>query len=374
MEESKKTGEIRNLTEEITICLCIVAELRPLLAEANLVFQHGLVIYAETQTEADTLVEEFQKTGAVEYRRLAQKNQHIRNNQIGLHRYGLYDREAEIVEFLESEGFLPVVLVHSIIPQFLEAAQNLLVYPQRNEGVTSTVGEEIGKIQSYIRRNPELIMNQINLHHTSTFFMERRAKTPLLRTLGVAVEVFCNYFRERHSESETEMRKVGLQEMLVRYKEMAEAYRGSCDVCDAVRRAVEEYVDVHTNVDIACIDQIEGPTVAAIQREEAILFDSESYYMPEKVLNAACESLSRLVSMPCIKRELRNSGVLVCNDLENTNFTSKKVITTVYGSKLRIRFLKIKKEFFEAIDSFGLEERRRQSRCFLEVLAEGTVR
>ena len=67
------------------------------------------------------------------------------------------------------------------------------------------------------------------------------------------------------------------------------------------------------------------------------------------------------------------SGYLICNDLNERNFTVKKVVNAVDGSKSRIRVLRIKREFFERFDSPGLEERRELNACMSEVIVERLV-
>ena len=360
-----------NDEDDLMILLGIIAEIRPILAETNLILRSGVTIYAEDIRSYDILTEKLNEMGAIPCKLVSKKKREIQNNKMGIHQYQRYDRDSEIRGFLEVDEFLPIVLIHSLIPNSLEAAPNFLIYSRTENCEVCSIGCKID-IQKYLRKNSENITRAIDHYLTSEFYLTRRVSTGLFLTLGVAIEVWSDYYRNSHSEIDTKKKKKHLQEILIQCEELAETYRGRCDVCDAVKKSIEEYVDT-SDVVIGRIDEIDRRMMIALRQEMAILYDEKDYFIYEKVLDAACHSMSQLVSKLNIKRELMYSGYLICNDLNERNFTVKKVVNAVDGSKSRIRVLRIKREFFERFDSPGLEERRELNACMSEVIVERLV-
>ena len=174
----------------------------------------------------------------------------------------------------------------------------------------------------------------------------------------MTMDCYLEFIRETADGLDTEIRKKGMKRKIARLEKLADICSETCEALEPVRKAVYRYLDDHPEVRIGKEDELEGGLLEAIQREEAILWDEAHYFIPETVLRSACAPLLKTVSFPAIKRELHETGILSCNDGKRMNFTTKKLLTDVYGQSFRARFLKIKREFFQTEVSFGLEEKR----------------
>ena len=61
----------------------------------------------------------FQGMGAVKCKSVARKEWKIPNNRMGIYSYNKYDSEKGIFQFLQEEGFSPVLMAFGIVPDYL---------------------------------------------------------------------------------------------------------------------------------------------------------------------------------------------------------------------------------------------------------------
>ena len=142
-----------NDEDDLMILLGIIAEIRPILAETNLILRSGVTIYAEDIRSYDILTEKLNEMGAIPCKLVSKKKREIQNNKMGIHQYQRYDRDSEIRGFLEVDEFLPIVLIHSLIPNSLEAAPNFLIYSRTENCEVCSIGCKIYDINNYLRKN-----------------------------------------------------------------------------------------------------------------------------------------------------------------------------------------------------------------------------
>lgn len=83
--------------------------------------------------------------GAVPVNTLTVDKRKVRNNKMTLHVFRKYEKEAETLKFLAEDGFTPAVFIHSVIPNFLREAGNLIVL--------ENIGICVGDAQSVIPAN-----------------------------------------------------------------------------------------------------------------------------------------------------------------------------------------------------------------------------
>lgn len=370
-KENVQVTETEDLSN-IIVLLNVVAEIQPILVDAGLALQHGITLFTENKKDYEMLQNNFLETGAVICKSFGKANQKVPNNKLGIHPYTLYDKEEAVNEFLESEGFIPVVMIYGIIPDFLRQDSNLLPFESNIRFKTMDFINSIQEFRTYAHQNSKLLLRAIGLFKTSKLFLQSQEPSSFITALEVAAEVFSSFYREHHNELQTEQKRAGLQHVVHYFKNLAECYMEECDVLDATKKSMVIYIDNHPQILLGRVDEAEGELAEAIQNELAILFDKDWYYIPERILRHACETITGVVSFPNIKRELHEQGILWCNNAAVKNFTVKKLLTNAYGYTFRARFLKIKKDFFISNDSLGLEERR-AVKCFLEISMETHV-
>ncbi len=338
-----------------TLLLGIVAEIQPLLADEDLALQRGAVLYAEDGEDYEKMMRIFQGIGAVVCKNLGKIKPNVANNRMGIHPYKAYDHEDELDKFLENEGFTPAVATFKFIPDFMKRYE---IFVFRGGFDKDGVAAKFRLFQAFAHQNPDIIQREIRRFKTSKRYLECQTKNSLTRAFEASAYVYGSFYRERHDEKDTETLIKYLRRAIVFSKEIAESYSEECDVAAAVKKAIEQYVDANQELMICKIDEVDGKAQRALQEREIILLDDEWYYLSDEILRLACEDMLPLVSIPSIKNELWRKGFLWCNATTEKNYTVKKVLTNVFGHTYRMRFLKIRRDFFVSCNSLGLEERR----------------
>lgn len=363
MGEGQETVQV-GFDANIMLLVNVMAEIRPLLMDEGLDFGNGLTLFCEEKAASREIEEFFQSVGAGQCKTLGRSEWKVPNNRIGLHVFGRYEEERRIYEFLQEDTFTPVIIICGMLPDFLRAGQNLIVLEQGVEIQQAAISQAFQGFCAYIRNNPQLLQRQIRLCKSAEF-LRQGGKEPLYISLEAAAEVFCGYFRESHDETQTKEMRISLHQAISQGMGLAECYAEDMESTDFIKKAVENYIDGNSWIRIGSVEEIDGELTKAVERNEAILFDGEFYYLPEKIFRSACELFRNAISVLGVKRALLESGFLCCNDAKEGNFTVKKLLTNVFGYSFRPRFLKIRREFFVSGNSLGLEERRRE--CTLEI-------
>lgn len=358
--------------KDILFLICAMSEIRPILQTDGLVPHHGIVMLMEDQTDTDILTDFLFKTGASICKTFNKPSKKIANNEIGIHTYSLYDKEEKTMEFLEMESFLPIVITCGAIPDFLKNGSN--IFPVEKGTLKNLRSHQMVKIldsfKAYARGNPHEIQKSLHFFKTSEIFFKHEMQMPLYLPLMAITDTFGDFYRCSHNESETEQMKIRFRNSVIHFCNLSENYKDDWDILETIKKSILAYVDDSPQILIDEIDKIEGALSEAIESDSAILYDTKYYYFPEKILRRACEPLLQTLSFPDIKLELKNSGFLYCNSTKTRNFTIKKLLTNAYGHTFRVRFLKIKKDFFISEYSLGLEERRTDAPCSLELLTK----
>lgn len=372
MGEGEKTVQVTiKFGGDIFLLLNVLSEIRPLLIDADLDFESGIIIFCEDGRKVVELQKSMINAGAEYVKNLGKNDSKIRNNQIGLHVYFKYDREADIIDFLKNDGFTPVILLGGVMPELLQEWSNVIVFERDMDIQMLRVLENFQRFVAYAHKNSNAIQKALKLFQTSEIFLQNTSNSMFHISLEAAAEIFCNYYREGHTELKTVQKRRNLSQEIVHVMGISEIYAEKFDSCDMVRKAVLNYVDENLQIQIGKVDDIDGAMTKAIEREEAILLDTEYYFIPEKILRCACESFRDVASILSVKKALWEEGHLCCNGTKEANFTVKKTVINAYGQCFRPRFLKMRRDFFESQDSLGLQERR--NICTAEALADSHV-
>lgn len=351
---------IKNESENVDlfVLLSAMAEIRPFLVDAGLALRHGLVIFAEDWRDCDKTEKELLNLGAIECKTLGKKRSKVRNHLVGIHRYMKTDKEEAVQEFLVEEEFIPVLLTYGMIPDFLENQAEILPVFKSGETKMLDTLKEFELFRLYAHRNPDILQREIELFMTSQFYLQNEESSSLSIVLEATATVFCSLFRNWNTEQETNQRREKLKKVIECIVYSSEEYGEEYEFLEIVKRTVEEFIEENPQILICRYDEIEGEVINAVYNSTAILFDDEYYYLPDGILRKACEPILCAISLPRIKRQLFEEGYLHCANAKKGHYTVKKMVTNSYGIPLRVRFLKISREFFAPIGEMGLEERR----------------
>ena len=356
MESCKKTKLVTE-TEDMLQLLSILAEIHPVLKYERLGLSEGILIFAENRDCVESVLYGLQEMGTAVCGAYRKNERDWPNYSLMVHRLNSNVNENRIRAFLEEDRFTPAVAFYGIIPQFLYGKRNVLVFQQCVvDSRMPKIRKETDACRAFLRQNPDIWYREIKQFRTSMAYKKGHWSGPVFLALELAATVFCTFYREQHDEQETIAKRNYWTSLIEKFEGIAEKHADTDDVSDVVKRVVLAYLDKNSDILIGRINEIEGVLAKAVRGEKAILIDEDWVYFPEKIFRDACQTLLEAVSFPVIKNTLFEAGVLSCNATSG-NFTIKKVLTTVYGTSERKRFLKMKKDFFTAYDSLSLEER-----------------
>lgn len=370
MESCKKNDKVNQQEGLILTLTLVVVEIHPLLQEEGLGLKNGLLFLTEERSKCELILEKLTMLG-VAFCKSFTRTKMLRNYQMGLRKYSHYDKESEILDYLEPGEFVPCLLVTGFIPDFLRGEKNLVPFEKVGFDVDKIMNDLQG-FRQFARTNPDRLQCVIRRFKTSQIYLERNGESEMQMVMILVADVFCDYYRDRRVESRTILKRQEFGKAIHYCIELAEKYT-ECDALEAIEKSIEQYVEQHSEVIVCRITEIGGKETGAIKEKNIILFDDDFYYIYEGLVRKACENLLELVSFPNIKKQLYEEGVIRCNYIGGNNYTVGKVLTNSYGQSMRERFLAFRKEFFMTMDSLGLEERRGECECISENLIEKFV-
>lgn len=337
----------------------INSELFFIFQKMNKEINRGIVMVLDDDISEEKFVRDLiESIGGTEIKNLKIKNRQksLRNYKFAIHKYRKTDEIERLQNFLDNLKCLNIITVCAVIP---DALKGLGIPMKITLDMAQSIGscefaKEMKEIREFVRSNPEIVVREIKL-----------AKPPcsleyssLSLSMSAAANVYYQYLRGSGSDIEQQIEHGLVQKAIAECVSESEEFYETYDLTDAIKRVTTRYFDVDTEYTIADIGQIDGNVAKAIENGSAVIYDAQYYYVSEMLFRKACEVILNVSSFVEIKRSLKDEGALCCNNVENTNFTVKKVFINVYGATCRGRFLKFRKEFFVAREGLTLEERR----------------
>lgn len=373
MVRGKKNVPIVFLPQQFYDILKIIgiyASARFILHIAQVDFDKGLIMLVEESEHIPAFTKALtEELGAVIVKNINSKKILVPNNITIVHVYHKYDSREAVFRFMEAEEFFSVLVIGGVIPEDIgEAAYILKV--EHTSGLSSDhcIQEELKSVASFVKNNASIVQKELSLLKTSERFINSENNGSAFWVgLMAAESIYKLYFRDTHTEYDTLLKEERLCEAINRCVLKARELREKEDVVDAVKKVVFDYLMHHSDIICGSVDKIEGDLNVKLKNGLAILYDSNFYFVPEALFKYACSSLLQSVSFTEIKRQLKENGIIICNNTDTTNFTVKKVLITSYGEKVRDRYLKIRKEFFCTYEGLELKDGR-ENLCTSEKL------
>ena len=359
------------MMKEIVGLLILAAQLYPLMQSLELSPEGGVIVCVENPQIKSAFVNYLKKLDA--------KQVKIRKLKKGLKRnYLLYfalfqscDREDDVVEFLDDDTAMNMLIVPVFLPDFRMDCYTgeQLVF---SEGLMISNGNpqiyaQMSEVILYIHQNSSLVYRELRLFsEEANNYMDCYAGGKLWVMLKAAVLVWCTFFRETHTEEETLYERQRLNELVDYFAELPERLSSFDELGETVGTLLINYVNEQSDIIVGDADNVDAKLAEALQKKKAILGKGNFYYVPEEVLRSACKPIENVISFLKVKRSLYDEGHLVCNNVCGGNYTTKLLITNVYGYTCRPRFIKLQKEIVESATSIGFK-RREDSQCMLEM-------
>lgn len=340
------------------VLLAMAAQIYPLLQDQELTPEHGLIALCSNMEVQQRLMSTLRACGAAQIHIACMKERYLRNYRL---HFGLYQKslkEEKIINFLDDVSVMKM-LVGTMIPESLcgQYENGLLIFDE-SVGESSDVETAQGETKSfaaYARKNPAVIFRSMKLFKQNIADGAERKIVLMFKATACA---WCEYLREVTEQQQVCQEKERLFHLIDKWVEMSEGYLDFDLLGRNIGEMFVSYVNAHADILIGEVDKVDSAMAQAIEQGKGILENRECFFVPEELLREACMPLRDAVSFLAIKRGLHEEGYLLCNNLKNGNYTTKLLVTNVFGYTSRPRFLKLKKELFESAESIGFRRER----------------
>lgn len=354
------------MRREMLSLLVISAQLYPLMQNLGLCSEHGVIVCAENPKIQSVLVNDLKKLGAKQVKVKTYKNEAKRNYLLYFTQIQRCDREQDVLDFLDSDRTMNTLITAAYLPDYVTEQYNedWLIFSEECmvESGEYRIYEQINKVIMYIRENPALVYRELRLLSGETVnCVDFYTGEKLWLMLKAAALVWCTFFRETHTEEETLYERKRLDELVDYFAELPERFSSFDEIGETVGILLINYVNGKSDIIVGNADKVDSKLAEAIQRKQGILEKGACYYVPEELLRSACKPIENAVSFLKIKRSLFEEGYLVCNNVRGGNYTTKLLVTNVYGYTCRPRFIKLRKELIESATTIGF--RRGKNQC-----------
>lgn len=334
--------------------------IRVLLKHFGYVLDNGVVLVTDNEMAARRFVSEYclkTKGNGVHIQKVNQREQSLENFQCGFVIMQKGIKDEKINDFLFAQTFLPVLVVGGMLPESLKAER--YIFRLKKEDIEEVMSNEFSiqilEFYNYIVKNVNEVCNIIANLDTSillTEYVGEIGEKNIYSIFAGIGTIYAAFLRKNYSERKSiNFLESYMQETKERLHYMAEFACG-VEIPEMLSSLVWEYIENNKRILVADIEEIDGKIYAALKSGSVVLFDEKFYYFPPKLLIKICQPFLETVSVPELKRRLRDEGIIYCN---SADYTVKKDIVNVYGGKERPRFIWIKKDVLLSPDNLMLE-------------------
>lgn len=334
MDEFFRKSEIMSAPVQ----LFTISFLREVLTDVGRQLDEGVILIADDMPMAKHFTKAYvAKTGNGKI--LGRKMQKMENFEIGFKIINAGMKEEQAEEFLEREGFLPVLITGGVLPGYLRTQHDFL----RVREVDIQVLDDI-RFQSKLKGLKEYIIEKINCFIGGEYCKDSNDK-PFERALVYIENVLVWYYKRMNNlnEDETDMlaEEMGLfssrllqnsDDIVHAFSEVREELQGQ--ICEFILK----------NQDLQMFDLNEEIT-CQIKRDSTIWYNEEYYYLTDAMLRKVCAGLLELVSVNELKSILKEEGILIC---DASGDYSVKITVKSNGNAQKIRVLKLQKLYLLA--------------------------
>ena len=341
------------------LCLLVIsAQLHPLMQNLGLCSEHGVIVCVENPKIQSVLVNDLKKLGAKQVKVKTFKNEAKRNYLLYFTQIQRCDREQDVLDFLDSDMTMNTLITAAYLPDYVTEQYNedWLIFSEECmvESGEYRMHEQMNRGIAFIRENPSLVYRELRLLAEEAKNREEcYASGKLWLMLKAAARVWCMFFRETHTEDESLYERQRLYEVVDYFADLPERFSAFDEIGDSVVYLLINYVNEQSDIVVGAADKVDSKLADAIERKQGILEKGDCYYVPEELLRSACKPIENAVSFLKVKRSLYAEGYLVCNNVRGGNYTTKLLVTNVYGYTCRPRFIKLRKELVESATTIG---------------------
>lgn len=330
-----------------------LAFLRPLLRDAGFDTDEGLVLLFDTSKIARQFFAACTEClNATEVGSL-KKDVTAENYQAGFHICRPSDDPDLLEDFLLNKDFLPVVISGGQIPTCLEEPYIIRISSEPFNVIIYDFFEEFDEFADYVIENTETVVERLETVDISRFLQVSAVgnEDVLILQTFLAVGVIWDDFIQSVTPSQEFFEDFFLQ-CAYMVKKMRDFF-DHIDMKDEISDMFFQYLEDHPEIKISHANEVTSVGLNAIEACKAILYDTDFYYIPERLVKKICEPLLATKSLGTLKKQLAGEGIIERN---SDGYTVKKKFWTVYGNSDRMRAIKFKKEALLSREGLNLEE------------------
>lgn len=356
MERDAEICEINWLTL-ILFCSSFV---RVILADFGSQMDEGFVILTDQDIEARQFITDYCENAGKNGRRIykwKREKMQVPNFCCGMMLLNPKKLD-EAMLFLEEAEFFPVVVTGGILPSELRCARYIfrathedMMYMQKEESA-----DLVREFRTFIISETETICKVISSTKNSTALAEYQGNAEYRRLFAACVaigKVYKRYLEQSASDGDAERFWEDFLLETDRRIQMIPDFASGEDLCEVTTDLVWSYVEQRGNVLLADAERIFAEAYEALVENRLIVYDDKYYYLSTALFVAIFQPLLQTMSVPELKKRMFDEGILRCN---SSDYTVKKQVTTVYGTKERVRVLRMAKEMLMSRDNLLLED------------------
>ena len=344
----------------ITLVIFGSSFLRVILGDYGNQLDEGIIILTDNEAEARQFILNYcriSKGNGQRIYRWKKGNFQLDNYCCGLLLLNSKKTE-EALEFLEETDFFPILVSGGVLPDELRYAR--YIFRTTHEDTLNLQQEGaadlIEKFRAYLVSEIDDVCKIIELSKRSlaiTKFHGSNEYKNLFSLLVAIGKVYEKYLVEHISEEMgNEFWNNYLSETCKRIEKISDFASGD-DLQEFIAELIWTYMEQNADVLLADADEITGEAYSALKGNRIILYDATYYYFSTELFSEMCKPLLQTMSMPGLKKHMSDEGILHCN---SADYTVKKQIVTVYGTRERVRMLRIVKEKVMSRENLLLED------------------
>lgn len=349
-----KSQEVDLKVLNIPFLISGFAHMRFILSKIGIDIDEGIVVFLSEDVEKEKILHMFEVYGGKRKYLQGKKMPNGYNFQTVLVEYkSLYDTDIWH-KYMICEQYLPIIISVGVMPQVLREFSNIIILEENLEGYEDIEikEQECKEFFEYLHKNINSIITRLKL------FREKiELENPDLTMLQIGLMLVVMSYQDFVFNQMSKLFSAEEQNAVFdRIRKVTEDSMEGIDIKGVIRRCLEKYVDSTYEVKVGEVNRVETELLQAVEDENAILYDSDFYYISEKVLCKATKHVQHMMSSIAIKKALFDEGIIECNEAKNS-YTIKKQFIPAYGGVMRRRFLKINRKKFDTENSLTLIER-----------------
>lgn len=277
------------------------------------------------------------------------------NYQLGIHIYRKGELEDVLLKYLENTDFFPVIFVNEIVPEFFAGYGYIF---RQNNAFTMEDRLLCDRFKEWVINHIEIVVEEIRRAKSSGKIPDGVDDFYELYIFGLSVsQVWKGYYlSEGVSEDVANEWQEDFLIWLLKSLRDKERFVGLYQITEAFNNLFFKYI-AENECFVLELEALDEDVYSFMKEDKVILFDEESYWIPESLLAKICKPLTAVVSYNQIKAELAEEGTLMCNGGKKRNYTVKKLFTIGADRKIiRPRLVRIVKDALHDENNLTVEQ------------------